>query len=356
MCSWSICCILFTLFCALSALSISFNDVNHSNQTKDALLTPVNVETEDNSINKTQAETTSCTEKPVLIDEIPIPTTSLIDLFQWTFSWQQNPIHKSHDDSHSKELTEITISFSIPETLSNESIENLTVYIIDGTSKKLLGLIDQLCIDNSSSFTIKYSTANPLPHDICLHLILSQTALSDRSRILFCRTINGSKNESSTDENHSIDEGHAVGPSGLFILSQTIIILVMMFIIFAVQTARDKKLADRFRERIKQTWPYKIVSRIRNPSQIDGNDVEESAVNPSRTLQAGLNRLAFLKFAAQHVPIEQQVLGANDLSTTLNERHSTRICLNRDLIDVKEFTKRISTTIESPDETELSNA
>ncbi len=50
---------------------------------------------------------------------------------------------------------------------------------------------------------------------------------------------------------------------------------------------------------------------------------------------------------------EEQVLAANDLTSTINDRRTTRPSINRDLIDVKEFTKRISLTNESSTDTEL---
>ena len=75
-----------------------------------------------------------------------------------------------------------------------------------------------------------------------------------------------------------------------------------------------------------------------------------TSINPATTLQVGLNQLVLHRnLTSLSTPIEEQVLAANDLTSTINDRRATRPSLNRDLIDVKEFTKRISL----PNETEL---
>jgi len=55
-------------------------------------------------------------------------------------------------------------------------------------------------------------------------------------------------------------------------------------------------------------------------------------------------------------PVEEQVLAATDLTATASERRATHLYLNRDLIDVKEFTKRMSVQQESSSDPEPSPA
>ncbi|CAF5112567.1 unnamed protein product, partial [Rotaria socialis] len=51
--------------------------------------------------------------------------------------------------------------------------------------------------------------------------------------------------------------------------------------------------------------------------------------------------------------IEEQILSATDLTSTSYDRRATRTLLSRDLINVKEFTKRMSAANESFNDTEL---
>jgi hypothetical protein len=163
--------------------------------------------------------------------------------------------------------------------------------------------------------------------------------------IIFCRTIEYSYN--SLLENSTTIQ--TVGPSGFFILSQCIIILIMMFIIYGVQTVRQKNLLHRASERFIRSRPY--ISIFGNKTIGCRSNV---AINPSTTLQAGLNQIIFNRcLTSITAPIEEQVLAANDLTTTIHDRRTTRPSINRDLIDVKEFTKRMSITIENSTDTEL---
>ncbi|CAF3935434.1 unnamed protein product [Rotaria magnacalcarata] len=283
-------------------------------------------------------------------------TITTIDIIQFISSWERtNGKDDHHYDNNSPVLNSIQIIFGIPYEIQNESIYNKTVYIIDAVHNQLLASIIDICI-NKSSFIINYSTTKPLPHNICLYLLLNMTSLVTLREIVFCRTIDDFYMNSLPSNNS--DTAHAVGPSQFFILSQCIIIFIMMFIIYAVQTARQKSLVDRVGQRFIRSRPYIAVFGSRQSVHAKSN-IGSVSVNPATTLESGLNNLIFqcqLSSLANHqlpAGIEEQILSATDLTSTSYDRRSTRACINRDLINVKEFTKRMSITNGSFNDTEL---
>jgi hypothetical protein len=270
-------------------------------------------------------------------------TVTTDDIIQFTSSWQRTVV--TDDDSyedHSTSLNIIQMTFTIPYIISNNSILNKTIFIID-----------VICI-NGSSFIINYSTKKSLPHDICLYLVLNLTSSTTLKEIIFCRTIDNPYDNSSSSHDNTTAASSTVGPSQFFILSQCIIILIMMFIIYGVQTAREKSLANRVSQRLYRSRPYITIFGNKTTAC-----ASSAATNHASTLQAGLNNLDFHRRLASlshpmGAPIEEQVLAAHDLTSTSNDRRATRWSINRDLIDIKEFTKRMSEPNESSTDMELS--
>lgn len=246
-------------------------------------------------------------------------------------SWEQQIVQ------HATSLNIIQITFTIPYNLSNQSIVNKTILILDVPHRRLLASINHICF-NQSSFFVNYSTYQPLPHDVCLYLLLNLTSTMTLKEMIFCRTIEHSPSENSTSSKHP------VGPSGFFILSQCIIIFVMMLIIYSVQTAREKNLINRMSERVVHTRAFITVFGNKAAMQRSNPDVGMNTIShPATTLQAGLRQMVLnrqLPFVPS--PIEEQVLAANDLTSTINDRRVTRQSINRDLIPIKKLTKRIS--------------
>jgi hypothetical protein len=281
-------------------------------------------------------------DKPV--DETGVQhNTSTAIIIPFKSSWQQN-IVTNNDDLTSLNIIQIT--FTIPYTITNESILNETVFITDVKHNQLLATLTNICF-NESSFFVNYSTIQSLPQTICLYLLLNLTSSMTLREIIFCRTIENLYNSTSSSDNTNTETNATAGPSGIFILSQGIIIFIMMFIIYAVHTAREKNLVNRVSQRVVRSRPYIIICGHKTVSHTSSDDVEATRKSAT-TLQAGLNLLRFnLHLTAlpnQQVTaaIEEQVLAANDLTSTLNDRGVTKPCINRDLIDVKELTKRIS--------------
>ena len=268
--------------------------------------------------------------------------TSMIDVNQFLSSWQRET---DDDDDHSDLSNMIQINFTIPYDLTTNSILNQTIFIFDASNNQLLANSSNICRINST-FYLNYTTIRPLPHQTCLYVLLN---LSISKEILFCRTI---ENSSNATTNVEVDGSHVVGPSEFFILSQCIIIFIMMMTIYSVQTAREKQLANRISQRVIQSRPYKMVFRTK-AVQRSSTHIADSAT----TLKAGLNQLKFHRnMSIVDQPVEEQVLAATDLTATASERRATHLYLNRDLIDVKEFTKRMSVQQESSSDPEPSPA
>ncbi|UJR35724.1 hypothetical protein I4U23_028474 [Adineta vaga] len=143
---------------------------------------------------------------------------------------------------------------------------------------------------------------------------------------------------------------HAVGPSPFFIL--------MRVVIYGVQTARQKSLVNRVGQRLIRSRPYMIVfgNKTNGTAAIDTTHIPR---NTTTTPQTGLNHLLFHRNLTVKPnfkmiePIEEQVLAANDLTSTIQDRRASKVYINRDLINVKEFTKRMSTTNENSTDNEL---
>ncbi|CAF1172129.1 unnamed protein product [Adineta ricciae] len=266
-------------------------------------------------------------------------------------SWQQQTLSSDdEDDDHSIVLYKIQIIFTIPYPVTNNSILNKTIFIRDVKYNELLGILTDICV-NASSFILNYSTIKPLPHNICLHLLLNLTSTTPFREIIFCRTIEDLSNtESSSNDTES--ESHSVGPSGYFILSQCVIIFIMMMTIYIVQTARKKSLVNRVGQHLIHSRPYITVFGARTNEE-SANNRNNTSTESATTLQAGLNQvptrlqLASVANVKLNAPIDEQVLAANDLTSTMYDRRASRVYINRDLIDVKEFTKRLSVPCET---------
>lgn len=287
-------------------------------------------------------------------------TSTTIDIIGFRSSWQRkikiNADHNDEQDNHTSSLNIIEIIFSIPYTITSQSIYNKTLFIMDDINNQLLASLTNICI-NGSSFIINYSTVKSLPHNVCLYLLLNKTLSTALSEVIFCRTIDDSYKNTSASQNDTATS-HSVGPSGFFIISQCIIILIMMFVIYAVQTARQKSLLNRFSERLIHSRPYVIIFGQKTPVRSASNHVNNQ-INPSRTLQSGLNDLVLHRHLTAvpnhqiHAPIDEQILAVTDLTSTLYDRKASKTLANRDLINVKEFTKRMSAQHESSTDTEL---
>lgn len=285
----------------------------------------------------------------------PITT---INIMNFVSTWERKDV-PDVDDHHNNEnhnnnsvpINIIQITFTIPYEITNEFIQNKTIFIIDASHNQLLASLTDICI-NESSFIINYSTVTPLPHNICLYLLLSQPLSTTEREIIFCRTIVDTNNNESSNTNET-DHGHNSGPSEFFILSQCIIILIMMFIIYGVHTARQKNLVNRVSQRVVRSRPYIVLFSNRRAMSADAN----GSVNPATTLESGLNRLVFHRQLAALTniakPIEEQVLAASDLTSTSYDRRASKINSNRDLLNVKELTRRMSALGESPADAEL---
>lgn len=290
----------------------------------------------------------SCSIQSINIDTtVPETNTSLaMNIIQFMSSWKQTIIT---DDEDSTSLNIIEVNFTIPYQISNESIINKTIFITDIKHHRLLATLTKICI-NSSSFIVNYSINKWLPHNICLYLLLNLT-VSTQKEIIFCRTIDDFNNSKLHDT--STATTGTGGPSGYFILSQCVIIILMMFIIYAVETARKKSLVNRVSQRLHRSRPYISIFGIKTITRTGSNAINTS-INPATTLQVGLNQLVLDRnLASIATPIEEQVLAANDLTSTIYDRRASRPSLNRDLIDIKEFTKRISFPNDTITDTEL---
>jgi len=265
--------------------------------------------------------------------------------------------NNDENDDHSVPLNIIQIMFTIPYNISNESILNKTVFITDIRHNQLLASLTNICV-NESSFFINYSTIQPLPHTICLYLLLNLTSSLTLREIIFCHTIEDLYNHTSSSNDTGPDTHSTVGPSGFFILSQCIIILVMMFIIYGVETARQKSLVNRVSQRLFRSRLYITIFGNKTVVPTRSNTIHVP-INPAATLEVGLNLITFnrhLTSLPNHqiiTPIEEQVLAASDLTSTMNDRRATRPRISRGLIDVKEFTKRMSVAHETSTDAEL---
>jgi hypothetical protein len=281
-------------------------------------------------------------------------TITTIDIGQFVSSWERDVVT---NNDHSVSLNIIQIVFTIPYKISNESILNKTVFITDVIHYQLLAILTDVCL-SESSFFINYSTIQPLPQNICLYLLLNLTSSMILREIIFCRTIEDLHNNNTLSLNDTQSTtNQSVGPSGFFILSQCIIILIMMFTIYGVHTAREKNFLDRVNQRLLRSRPYITIFGKKTVVRTGSRAVNPSSTSAT-TIQAGLNQIAFhhrLKSLPNYqinLPIEEQVLAAKDLTSTINDRRATRPCISRDLINVKEFTKRMSLANENSTDTE----
>lgn len=282
-----------------------------------------------------------CSKQTINIDALANETGSTNEIIQYTSSWQRNPNAQAHDDENSQ-LSSIEIAFTIPYSISGSSILTQRVFITDVTHNQLLASLSNLCL-NGSSFIVNYASTIALPHNICLYLVLNHSLSAILREIVFCRTIADSETSASSSSSHETDGAHTVGPSQFFILSQGIIILIMMFIIFIVQTARQKSLVHRARQRLSRSRPYKVVFG----HSVNGVEAKPTAISSATTLRAGLNHFVGPRQRPPNpndldASLNEQVLSAADLKSTVTDRSGARSYVNLDFINVKEFTKRMS--------------
>lgn len=338
----------------LSSLNSSddFDEFHRTNNQQDSIIV--------DEISFAKAETKpptseSCSTLTINIDSTNNKTNPNFDTFPFTSSLKFiSPGKGSTNDavSTSTETTKISqveIIFNIPYSVSNESIRNQTIFIVDAAENKILKIIDKPCWINSSSIIVKYSTSKPLFHQICFFLAFNSTIMRE---IIFCRTIQNPNNNSTINGDQLHGDSHAVGPSGFFILSQSIIILIMMLFIFAVQTAREKNLAQRGRERLTKTRIYQRIRRIRQQSDTNANAPDSATSHSASALQAGLNFSAYPRVPQAHgihlsaPSTDQHELTENNLPNGTTDRTLSKLPSNRDLLNVKELTRRISNPIE----------
>ncbi|CAF0947413.1 unnamed protein product [Didymodactylos carnosus] len=297
----------------------------------------------------------TCSQNPINIDQNTDDTDHDVeqhdqpitsDTYQFSSIWEKDPSSVDNSEEDDDRST-IEIQFYIPYVLNDpNSILNHTIYIRGGLDNHLLSTITEICINSTSSFSIKYTTTKPLPHNICLYLVINVTTIRE---IFLCRTIDdtdSSDDDHASDNGHGSNDSHAIGPSPFFILSQCVIILIMMLIIYAVQTAREKRIFNRIKHNLMNSRPFSAAFR---------GDRQAMATAASRqSLQLGLRNFDLRNPSAvanalnnRAVPIEEQVLAANDLTQTAGQRKQSLQFLKPDLMDVKEFTKRMSETNEN---------
>ena len=269
--------------------------------------------------------TVNCSMQVVHVDkprnkrDISYPKEDYVLKFMHS-SWQQ--IVKTRDDNDEDEFEEINddpssllniiqVIFNIPFSLSNGSILNQTVFITDPIHNQLLGTFNHICI-NEATVIINYATNKPLPHDVCLYLLFNQTESIALKEIFICRTLNKNISLDSSDSHDS----H--GPSVIFIISQSIIIIFMMIIICLVQTAREKRVIYRITQHLNRD---KSITSIHNIHKFNYT-INHQKPNENHS----------------HNFIEEQVRTATDLTPTRYDRKFT----SPTLIDIKEFTRRLS--------------
>ncbi|CAF0824042.1 unnamed protein product [Rotaria sp. Silwood1] len=207
-------------------------------------------------------------------------------------------------------LNTIQVIFTIPfSIISNGSILNQTVSITDIKSNQLLASSNHICF-NGSSFIVNYSTNQSLPYNICLYVLILSITLRE---IFICRTINN---------NSDGNENPIVGPSVFFIVSQSVMSLLMMIIIYLVQISRKKNLINRVGQH------FVCNNLITHKSSII---LLNDAINSEIMHDINLNNFI-------SAPIEEKVLAATDLTSTRNDRRFT----HHTLIDMKELIKQLS--------------
>ncbi|CAF3752303.1 unnamed protein product [Adineta steineri] len=216
----------------------------------------------------------------------------------------------SETGDHS-ELHSYQVIFTFPDSIENGSILNQTVFITDPIKNHLIASLTLICI-NGSSFIINYSTNQPLPHNVCLFLLLNITSPATIREIFTCQVINAN---SSTDFEHAV-ESHAAGPSAVFIIAQGIMIFIMMMIICLAQVLKEKHVVNRFGQHLHQMqMPRAVLNGIIQ----DPNGIPRNMRSPS---------------------IQDQVLAANDLTTTTTPGTNRP---DQALININELTNRMNT-------------
>ncbi|CAF2388753.1 unnamed protein product [Rotaria sp. Silwood2] len=236
-----------------------------------------------------------------------------------TSVWKKIIVKTDSDDNNSEadeindssisfiSLNTIQVIFTVPSTIiSNESILNRTVFITDIKSNQLLASLNHICF-NGSSFIINYSTNQSLPYNMCLYVLISSITLRE---IFICCTINNN-----SDDN----ENQIVGPSISFIMSQSVISLLLMLIINLVQTSRKKNLVNCVG---KHFFHNKLITH-KNSITILNDSINSEMIND----------IHLKNFISSSV--EEQVLAANDLTSTRDNRRFT----HHTLIDIKELAK-----------------
>ncbi|CAF0977516.1 unnamed protein product [Adineta steineri] len=215
----------------------------------------------------------------------------------------------SETEDHSESIS-YQVIFTFPYSISNGSILNQTVFITDPIKNHLIASVTLICI-NGSSFIINYSTNQPLPHNVCLFLLLNITSPATIREIFTCQVINAN---SSADYEHAV-EGHAAGPSAVFIIAQGIMIFIMMMIICLAQVFKEKHVVNRFGQHLhRMQMPRAVLNGIIQ----DPNGMPRNMRSPS---------------------IQDQVLAANDLTTTTPGTNRP----DQALININELTNRMNT-------------
>jgi hypothetical protein len=236
--------------------------------------------------------------------DIDLPQSRLEKSIEIETSALSSSESEEDSDDHPIRINHIQVTFTIPYSISNDSILNETVFIIDLTHNQLIQTLISICI-NQSSFHIDYFTNVSLPHNVCLYLLLNMT---NSKEIFLCRTIQkkfSSMHDDHDDDHHEMDHISNV-PGVIFVVIQSVIILIMMLIISMVYTVKNRRSVGTTR-RVTNV----IIS-------------EEDFILS---------------------PIEEQVLAATDLTTI----HKDHIFTNHNLNNIKKLTKR---SIESSEDVE----
>ncbi|CAF0999877.1 unnamed protein product [Adineta steineri] len=216
----------------------------------------------------------------------------------------------SETEDHSESIS-YQVIFTFPYSISNGSILNQTVFITDPIKNHLIASLILICI-NGSSFIINYSTNQPLPHNVCLFLLLNITSPATIREIFTCQVINAN---SSNNFEAAVDS-HAAGPSAVFIIAQGIMIFIMMMIICLAQVFKEKHVVNRVGQHLHQMqMPRAVLNGIIQ----DPNGIPRNMRSPS---------------------IQDQVLAANDLTTTTTPGTNRP---DQALININELTNRMNT-------------
>ncbi len=226
----------------LSLLITTNKFPNYHNDTSNCSSQSINIDTSKNKLDQRQ-------------DYISMVITS---------SWKQILVKTDNNKSeeandHATILNNVQIIFDIPYPISNGSILNQTIFIIDTIHNQLT----HMCI-NGSSFIINYSTNKPFPHNVCLYLLLNITSSVYLKEIFICRIIN----KKFSSDNNQISDDNFLGPSIIFLVEQGMVSLFIMLIICMIHATRNKRVFHRIAQDLFHNQLVPRTSNIDTTNEI----------------------------------------------------------------------------------------